>query len=158
MHGQKHNLFLGCGLRQNMNLISIDIDPSSFLLVETQRTISMLWQHTISTHDSNLTTGVAALMGAFQQESYAIVPESLPDLDDLDAWGRQDIRELARKWPSNLEAAYDLAFLEYLEFCKVTPQLPCVSIPNERTNLGSNQRTAQHCSSSNANRQPREKS
>jgi len=99
MHGQKHNLFLGCGLRQNMNLISIDIDPSSFLLVETQRTISMLWQHTISTHDSNLTTGVAALMGAFQQESYAIVPESLPDLDDLDAWGRQDIRSLHENGP-----------------------------------------------------------
>lgn len=132
MHGQEHDLFLGCGLREYSSFISIDIDPSSVRLVKTQKTTSMLWQHTISTHDSNLTTGVVALMETSQQESYAIVPQSLPDLDDLDAWGRQDIREHARKWPSSLEAAYDLALLEYLEFCKVTPQLPCVSIHNGR--------------------------
>ncbi|KAH6711794.1 hypothetical protein BKA61DRAFT_658339 [Leptodontidium sp. MPI-SDFR-AT-0119] len=128
MHGKEYYLFLGCGLRENLSEISIDIDPSNVCRVKIQRTTSTLWQHTISTHDSNLTTGMVALTETSRQASYAIVPDSLPDIDSLDAWGRQDIGELARKWPSSLAAAYDLALLEYLEHYKLEPQLLCFKI------------------------------
>jgi hypothetical protein len=124
---EQDDLFLGCGIRENENLISIDIDPSSVLPVKIQSTTSVLLLHTMSTQDLNPIASVLALKEMSLETSYAIVPGSLPTLSNLDDWGRQDIREVARKWPFNLEASYDLAFLEY---CEVTPKLPCVSIRN----------------------------
>jgi hypothetical protein len=138
-HGQEHDFLLGCGLRENSSEISIDIDTSSIRPVKTQRIAPMLWQHTISTHDSNLTASMAALETS-HQALYAFVPDSLPHIDDLDAWGREDILELARKWPDNLAAAYDRAFLEYLKHYKLLrpkgPQPHCVRICNlKRANV-----------------------
>jgi hypothetical protein len=129
MHGEVRFLFLGAGLREYGNKISIDIDYSSVLPVKIQTTTTTEKQHWISTHPPCLTTSMVAPIDGARQTSYAIAPDCLPEIDALDRWGRQDIRDLARKWPSNLEVLYDLALLEYL---KVTPPLPCVSISNER--------------------------
>ena len=129
MHGEERHLFLGAGLREYGDKISIDIDYSKVLCVKIQTTTTTEKQHWISTQPPCLTASVAAPRGDAEQTSYAIVPDCLPEIDDLDDWGRQDIRDLARKWPSNLEVLYDLALLEYLD---VTPRLPCVSISNER--------------------------
>jgi hypothetical protein len=77
----------------------------------------------ISTENSSDITGVAALMDQFVAKSYAIIPDHLPKISDLDIWGRRDIVDQAERWPTDLEAAYDKFFLRY---CQVTPQLPCV--------------------------------
>jgi hypothetical protein len=121
MHGHKRDLLLGSGLREHSNIICIDFDSSNVRLVSTQSTRVTLRQDWISTHDLKINTGAGAPRDNFIDESYAIV--TLPEIADLDNWGRQDIRELAEKWPLNLEAAYDLALLKYSE---VNPPLPCV--------------------------------
>jgi hypothetical protein len=131
MYGDEYDLFLGSGLREHENLISIDIDPLSVRTVKIQITRVTERQHWISTHLPSLAAGVVAATNESEENSYAIVPESLPEIDDLDAWGREDIRNIARKWPSNLKAAYDLALLEYAHVTEPLP-LPCVSISNEQ--------------------------
>jgi hypothetical protein len=128
MHGEGRFLFLGAGLREYGNKISIDIDASSVRLVKIQTTTTTQKQHWISTQLPCLTASMVTPRDAAEENSYAIVPDCLPKID-FDGWGRQDIRDLALKWPSNLEALCDLALLEYVE---VTPRLPCVSISNER--------------------------
>jgi hypothetical protein len=64
-------------------------------------------------------------MDRFMAKSYAISPNHLPKVPDLDKWGRRDIVDQAERWPTNLEAAYDKFFLRY---CQVTPQLTCVRV------------------------------
>jgi hypothetical protein len=118
------NLTLGNGLRPRENFISIDIDPRNVFHVRIQPTNPITKESCISEQSSELTVGTETLMGALIEKPYAIVPNSLPAISDLDAWGRQDIVQQASKWPDNLEAAYDLFFQTY---CRTTPSLPCVS-------------------------------
>jgi len=132
MVGPVRDLKLGYGVRENSSEISINIDTSSTLAVKIRRVTLVSW-HTISTHDLKLFIGVVD-QETSQQASYAIVPGSLPHTDKLDAWGRQDIPDVARKWPDDLAAAYDLAFLEYLEHYKMfRPQNPVLNCVRTRS-------------------------
>jgi hypothetical protein len=125
MDGNDRSFHLGHGLQYHGNLIHVDIDPSTVLPVIIQNTTTEFRYSWISTENTKDKSGVAVLMHHFMTKAYAIVPEHLPKIPDLDKWGRLDIEDQAARWPDNLEAAYDLFFLRY---CEVTPpQQPCVS-------------------------------
>ena len=66
-----------------------------------------------------------ACIGSFAKKPYAIVPESMPTIAELDHWGRQDMLRRAETFPDNLGCALD-AFL--VKYCGSVPQLPCVSL------------------------------
>jgi len=128
MHGMQSYLFLGNGLRSHGEFISVDVDSSNVLLVNTQLikpTAMKIW---VSTQTSDVAIDASTVMGTFTETAYAIVPGSLPTISDLDSWGRTDILQLATKWPDSLEAAYDSAFLKY---CNFNPPLACVSNYNK---------------------------
>jgi hypothetical protein len=125
MHGVKRRFPLGNGLQSHDSYISVDIDSSSVLFVMIQDTRPNSRWHWNSTEDSSDITGAAAPLDRFMAKSYAISPNHLPQISDLDKWGRRDIMGQAEKWPNDLEATYDKFFLRY---CQVTPQLPCVRI------------------------------
>jgi len=57
-------------------------------------------------------------------ESYAVVPKSLPTVDDLDDWSRCALANRIRPLPDDLESTGD-AFLQ--EYCDTYPALALVS-------------------------------
>jgi hypothetical protein len=129
MHGPEKSFRLGNGIRFHGNSISIGFDDRSTVIsVSIQKTSTKFRYPWITTENLKETTGVAVLMRHIMTKAYAIVPKYLPKISDLDTWGRQDIKAQAKKWPDDLEAAYDLFFLRY---CEVTPRQACVSTQNE---------------------------
>ena len=95
MCGPKRDFPLGGGLRFfhhcHAKFITVGIDPSSVFLVSVQDTKPESRETWISTENRNDTSGAEALMDRFLAKSYAIVPEHLPKISDLDKWGRRDI-------------------------------------------------------------------
>jgi hypothetical protein len=133
MHGEVNNLSLGIGVREYGSEISIDSDDDNTISVKTQRT-SPLRHHTLSTHASDPATDTLGLAMS-QQEPYAIVESTLPSIEIMDRWGRQDILELVRKWPDNLAANYDRVFLLYFWHYNPYEKKPvCVSIYMKNAN------------------------